>query len=93
MRKRGSAFGYFDIKEDEESGSCQLCGVIVALRKGSKAPLLRHLKAKHPEVDTMLVSVNGSNDEVGSSAQLVNVEDIENVPVEPSDSSSNKVSG
>jgi len=36
----------------------------------------------------MLVS---SNDEVCSSAQFVNVEDIENVPVEPNDPS-NKVS-
>lgn len=90
LRKRGSAFSYFDIKEDEESGTCQLCGVMVTLKKGSKASLLRHLKARHPEIDTVLISLNDTNEEVNSSAQFINVEDIENIPVH---NESNKVTG
>lgn len=78
---------YFTITENEY-GTCQLCAATVMLKNGSKAPLLRHLKSKHPEVDTILVanSSQSSSDEASSTPitqnTSVNIENIENIPMQ-----------
>lgn len=69
---------YFDVTSTE-SGICQLCGASVNLKNGSKAPFLRHLKAKHPKVDTLLVMSSGSGE---TSENKMNIDNIENIPIE-----------
>lgn len=83
IRKRGAALSYFNITSND-SGMCQLCGATVNLKNGSKAPLLRHLKAKHPETDSLLVSssITSSNEDLSAPRQSVNIENIENIPMQ-----------
>lgn len=69
---------YFDVTS-AESGICHLCGASVNLKNGSKAPFLRHLKAKHPEVDTLLIMSSSSGE---ASENVMNIDNIENIPIE-----------
>lgn len=100
IRKRGAALSYFTIN-DNESGTCQLCSADVLLKNGSKAPLLRHLKAKHPDIDTVLISGGNQStlsdeqsiqdiqtEDIQSSIQAsLNIENIENIPMQVTGSS------
>lgn len=64
-----------------ESGICQLCGASVSLKNGSKAPFLRHLKAKHPEMDILLVTPSGNGDAAVTDNGIC-TDSIENISID-----------
>lgn len=92
IRKRGAALSYFNLTSND-SGVCQLCHTTINLRNGSKASLLRHLKAKHPEADNLLVSssTTSSSEDLAVARQHFNIENIENIPMQICSSDTSKV--